>query len=251
MSLFVNLSTTHDYSINETVSAFVKLCNEHSQGCLQRMPRFFQNGTNYAWVMAQYKLNYKSLIEPYKLGNITTEQFLHNLTEIFYFMKDIDAGYRNALLIDAWNASIKMSEFTQDRLSRLVEKAESEPVFLIANTNELNVKAVLDLFKQKYPNLQFNNGFDVSIKESKEPIEILPNIFLCLSYRYKSFKAENVTTGSILEELVQQNNSENITVVSQFDGDLQKAKQLGIADVQTAEKFYGPEITLSLTEKNQ
>ena len=243
MSLFVNLSTTHDYSINETVTAFVKLCNEHSKGCLQGMPRFFQNFTNSAWVMGQYKLIYKSLIEPYKLGDITTEQFLLNLTEIFYFMKDMDVGSRNALLIGAWNASIKLGEMTQDRLSQLVDKAKSEPVYLISNTNELNVTAILDLFKQKYPNLPFKADIDVSIKNSKEPIEILPNVFLCLSYRFKSFKAENVTTGSILEELVQQNAKESITVVSQYEGDLRKAQQLGIADIQTDESFYGSEMT--------
>ncbi len=249
MSLIVNLSTTHDYSINETVSAFVKLCNDHSQGCMQSMPRFFQNGTNYAWVMAQYQLNYKSLIEPYRLGKITTEQFLKNLAEIFYFMKDMEVHNRNALLVEAWNASIKMSGATQGRFSQLVEKAESEPVYLISNTNELNVKAILDLFKQEYPNLQFNKEIDISIENNKEPIEILPNIFLCLSYRYKTFKTDNVTTGSILEELVQQNRRESFTIVSQYAGDLKKAEQLGIAAVQKAEEFYRPEIAVSLTKK--
>jgi hypothetical protein len=248
MSLIVNLSTTHDYSIDETVAGFVKLCNKYSHGCLQSMPRFFQNGTNYMWVMAQYHLNYKSLIEPYKLGDISTAQFLDNLTEIFYFMKDLDADVRNNLLTEAWNASIKISENTQDRLNQLVIKAKSEPVYLISNTNELNVQAIFNLFKEQYPELKFKEGINISIKNDKEPVEILPNIFLCLSYRYKTFKTENLTTVSLLEELVKHNEGQDITVVSQFAGDLKKAEQLGITNIQKAEDFFLSE-TIDLSIK--
>ncbi|KTD22294.1 Uncharacterised protein [Legionella lansingensis] len=251
MGLIVNLSTIHDYSINETVSAFVRLCNQYSYGCLQCMPGFFQTGTNYAWVMAQYKLKYKSLIEPYKLGNISTEDFLDNLAEIFYFMDDMSTGERNKLLKEAWNASIKMSEHTQDRLRQLVEKAASEKVYLISNTNELNIQAILDLFKEQYPDLPFKEKIDISIQDNKEPVEILPNIYLCLSYRFKTFKSENVTTVSLVEELVKENQDEEFTVVSQYAGDLKKAEQLGIIHIQKAEEFYFSEATDLLVRNSQ
>ena len=32
MTLIVNLSTTHDYSIDKTVAAFVQICNQYSKG---------------------------------------------------------------------------------------------------------------------------------------------------------------------------------------------------------------------------
>ena len=75
MPLVVNLSTLHDYSFLETVGAFSELCQKHSNGCLQSMPGFFQYGSNYAWVMGEYLAKNPSLIEPYKLGSISTEDF--------------------------------------------------------------------------------------------------------------------------------------------------------------------------------
>lgn len=251
MGLIVNLSTTHDYSINEIISAFVKLCNQYSQGCLQCMPGFFQTGTNTGWVTFKYKWHYKSLIEPYRLGKIETPEFLDNIGEILYFMKDLPREERNHLFISAWNASIKM-EHTQDRLRELVERAETEKVYLISNTNELNVQAILALFKKEYPDLKFAEEIDISIKDSHEPVEILPNIYLCLSYRFQTFKSENVTTTvSILEELVTTNPDEEFTVVSQYSGDLNKAKELGISDIQKAEEFYSSErSSLSIKKDN-
>lgn len=240
MTLIVNLSTIHDYSITETASAFAKLCNKFSGGCLQCMPGLFQHGTNYAWVMAQYQLNYKSHIEPYRLGNISTDEFLQNLAEIFYFMdeeNDMGIHERNRRLAKAWNASIKMSPRTDYRLCQLAERAQSEPVYLISNTNELNMQVILDLFIRENPDLVFNN-VDINIRKNREPLEILPNVFLCLSYQFKTFKSEAVTTGTILEELVTRNSGQHITVVSQFEGDRNKSRQLKIMDVQTDEEFY-------------
>lgn len=257
MVLFVNLSTTHDYSIQETIAAFVKLCNKYSNGCLRCAPDFFQTGTNYLWVMAQYQLHYKSLIEPYKLGNISTDDFLNNLAKIFYFMNDddgdLDISQRNDFLKRAWNASIKITDMTQDRLIQLVNLAEetSQPVYLISNTNELNMQAILDLFDTAYPDLKFKDDIDISIKSSKEPIEILPNVFLCLSYRFKTFKTEQITTSSILEELFEKHKDKPVTVVSQFAGDHNKAQQIGISNIHTDSEFYDSEISFGLAKKNQ
>ncbi len=250
MTLIVNLSTTHDYSIDKTVAAFVQICNQHSKGCLQSMPGFFQNWTNYAWVMAKYQANYTSLIEPYKLGKISTPEFLENLSKIFYFMQDMDKETRDSLLANAWNASIKISEKTQDRLSQLVEEAKTHPVYLISNTNELNVTAILALFKESNPDLKFNEAVDTSIMDSKEPIEILPNIYLCLSYRFGAFKTEAVSTVSLLEDLSKKIVSP-ITLVSQYPGDLRKGEQLGLDKVLNAEDFYYHKMDERLQKKCQ
>lgn len=239
MTLIVNLSTIHDYSIDATVAAFVHLCNRYSNGCLQGMPGFFQNWTNYAWVMAKYKANYASLIEPYKLGEISTETFLDNLSEIFYFMKDIDKETRSNLLSKAWNASIKLNEKTEDRLSQLVEKAKTETVYLISNTNELNVHAIVDLLKTHNLDTDFVDDIDISINHSQEPIEILPNIYLCLSYRYGAFKEQSASTVSLLDHL-SDNCPSPRTLVSQYPGDLKKGAQLGLENILSSDDFYAP-----------
>lgn len=239
MTIIVNLSTTHDYSIQETLSRFVKLCNKYSEGCLQCTPGFFQTGTNYAWVMAQYQWHYKSLIEPYRLGHITTDKFLDNLAKIFYFMDDFPGKER--LLTRAWNASIKLSDTTQDRFLQLVKHAEHQPVYLISNSNELNVEAILSLFLHHHPELEFNRDIDTTIKYSTKPVEILPNVFLCLSYRYNTFKTDH-----LLEQLVQGQDVADITVVSQYADDLKKAQQLGIDDIQSPDWFYGEQVSHDL-----
>jgi hypothetical protein len=38
-------------------------------------------------------MNDKQLIQPYKLGAITTDQFLQNLLQIFPFLNDIDTAH--------------------------------------------------------------------------------------------------------------------------------------------------------------
>ena len=250
MTFIVNLSTTHDYSINETVGAFVQICNQHSNGCLKNMPGFFQKWTNYAWVMAQFHTNYASLIEPYKLGKINTEQFLNNLSQIFYFMNDMDKSERNELLANAWSSSIKLGSNTQNRLGMLVEKSTDEPVYLISNTNELDVRAILNLFQKNHPDLEWNKEADISITNSKEPIKILPNVYLCLSYRYGAFKEQTATTVSLLEYISEQCPGSK-TLVSQYPGDLKKGKLLDLDNVFNAEEFYNSGMSNSMSKKQQ
>lgn len=237
--LIVNLSSTHDYSIDETIAAFVDLCDEHSNACLKSMPGFFQRLTNYTWVKAQFSLNYKSLIEPYKLGKISTDQFLDGLSNIFYFMSSIDRDQRHELLTKAWNSSIKTSLATHGRLNQLIDEARTQPVYLVSNTNPLNVLGIIELFMKNAPAIRFNRQIDISVQDSKEPIEILPNVYLCLSYRYGAFKQDTGSTMGLIEHVINNHNSNQpITVISQFPQDLKKAEQLGIQHRFAAEEFY-------------
>lgn len=250
MTFIVNLSTTHDYSINETIGAFVQICNQHSNGCLQSMPGFFQNCTNYAWVMAKFHTNYASLIEPYRLGKITTEQFLDNLSQIFYFMNDMNKSERNELLASAWSSSIKLSANTQDRLGMLLEKSVDKPIYLISNTNELDVRAIMGLFQKNHPDLEWNKEANISLTHSKEPIKILPNVYLCLSYRYGAFKEQTATTVSLLEYISEQCPGSK-TLVSQHPGDLKKGKLLELDNVLNVEEFYNTNMFNLMSKKYQ
>jgi hypothetical protein len=268
MPLIVNLSTIHTlHPISKSVDAFVRLCNKYSTGCFSSCPTLFKSWSNYAWVMYQYKMNEKQLIQPYKLGTMNTEQFLRNLLDIFSFLRDVVAeqevlvglnegesysrNVASSLLENAWNEIIDLDDTSALRFPKLVGQSESEPIYLISNTNELNVLKIIRLLKEQNPDIKFITPVDLSVRESKEPIEIAPNIFLCLSYRYQLFKtvAENRnvnphSTMSLLNHLVKEQLSDvdiaDIRVVSQFGGDLSEAKRLDIPadNIFNADKFF-------------
>lgn len=214
--------------------------------------------------MYQYSMNDKQLIQPYKLGSINTEQFLQNLLQIFPFLRDIAAEqeamvglnggesysheFALSLLENAWNEIIDLDETRISRFPALVAQSQAEPVYLISNTNELNVLKILRLLKKQNPDITFYTPIDLSVQESQEPIEIAPNIFLCLSYRYQLFKtvsearsANSHSTMSLLNHLVEKQLSgvaiSDIRVVSQFAGDLAAATKLGINAVH-ADNFF-------------
>ncbi|KTC96181.1 hypothetical protein Lfee_1979 [Legionella feeleii] len=277
MTLIVNLSSIHSlYPISTSVRAFAQLCNNYSTGCLTCCPSFFQSGTNFAWVMYQYHTQYKALIEPYKLGKITSRQFLANLLTIFDFLDDDDfvcnmsdsvkiagCSYKEAnlaLLENAWNAIIGLEDDRVARFATLAERAAEEPVYLISNTNELNVNKIIQLLQSKNPEIHFY-PIDLDVVDDKRPIEIAPNIFLCLSYRYQLFKTDSQnraatnsnSTMSLLRYLVEEqlpvSNRESIHVISQYPADLEEAIKLGIAPANThQDSNYFPAPTLTTLE---
>ncbi len=264
MPLIVNLSTIHTlYPISTSVTEFAKLCNAGGGGCGGCCPTFFKSWSNYAWVMYQYQTRYAELIEPYKLGRISTEQFLENLAILFQVSEhnegavliprgEIRGRYTNdprlVPLEAAWNSLIGLEENRVPRFPALV--SQSEPVYLISNTNELNVFAILTLLREQNPHIQFRSPIDISVMEDNRPIEIADNIFLCLSYRYQCFKtpqqskqAAPPSTMSLLKYLVEDQlhlSPADVTVVSQYDGDLAEAQRLKIParNIHKADEFY-------------
>ena len=166
MPLIINLKSLHEYDILETMGAFAELSKEHSNSCVNSMPNLFQHASHLAWVAAIYAYHNSSLIEPYKLGQMTTEEFLEKLSKVFYFMDDMPSTVRHEKLAEAWTSSIHMSLEKQNNLAKLIEQAEQEPVYLISNTNELDVQAIIKLLKQLNPDTVFNPEMDTSIKHS-------------------------------------------------------------------------------------
>lgn len=278
MPLIVNLSSIHTlHPTSKSINAFVHLCNKYSSGCFGSCPTLFKSWSNYAWVMYQYSMNDKQLIQPYKLGAINTEQFLQNLLKIFPFLREVRAEqeaivglngsesysheFALSLLENAWNEMIDLDETRVSRFPRLVDQSQEEPIYLISNTNELNVLKILRLLKKQNPGIRFNLPIDLSVRDSKEPIEIAPNIFLCLSYRYQLFKTvpDNRKTNphstmSLLNHLVKEQLSDaatsDIRVVSQFSGDLIEATKLGIPanHVVHADNFFNNPMLLANNE---
>ena len=268
MTLIVNLSSIHTlHPIDKSVGAFVQLCNKYSTGCFSSCPTFFKSWSNYAWVMYQYSMNNQQLIQPYRLGAINTEQFLQNLLQIFPFLQDlpdeqegltqlhVDKSYGHtfalSLLANAWNEIIDLDETRATRFPALAALSQSEPVYLISNTNELNVLKILQLLKKQNPEIKFHTDIDLSVQKNNGPIQIAPNIFLCLSYRYQLFKTMEDNHGvnphsttSLLHHLVKKELSSvarsDIRVISQYQGDLTEATNLGIPaeNLSLADTFF-------------
>ncbi|KTD42177.1 hypothetical protein [Legionella parisiensis] len=273
MPLIVNLSAIHALKpISTCVRSFEDICDRYSTGYFSCCSSFFQSWTNYAWLMYQLGRNDSKLIQPYRLGKLTTGQFLERLLKIFSFLNDVTPEERVLeelkskqlysdtfaimLLENAWNSQIGWDESKADYLLALIHEAERgdlnvevshgadsepkrDPIYFIANTNELHVLQILNILRKEYPSINFYRTIDVSIKESKEPVEIAPGIFLCLSYRYQLFKTqeENQTvdpssTMSLLNYLVTKQLKEvpvsEFRVISQHQDDLVEALRAGI-----------------------
>ncbi|CDZ77571.1 hypothetical protein BN59_01855 [Legionella massiliensis] len=273
MPYIVNLSAIHTlHPISTNLDAFTEICNRYSTGCWSGCcPSFFQSWTNYGWVAYQYNMKYQELIEPYRLGQITTDQFLANLAAIFDFLEESDLDqealtddeswvyYSNnpvyRILERAWSAGIDLDDSSRYRLPHLTSLRE--PVFLVSNTNELDALRILALLKAQNPEIKFNKNIDLSIADDKNPIKIAPNIYLCLSYRFQYFKTteqnESVTrpsTMSLLRYLVEfvlEAHESEIEVISQYEGDLREAEKIGIpkANLHSADDYFSDNLAPS------
>jgi hypothetical protein len=274
----VNLSTIHTlHPIGRSVGKFGDLCTQYSDGCLNWCPNLFKSVSNRMWVTVQYYRNSK-LIQDYKLGKMDTTTFLNKLLDIFPFLKDIahDEETMNtlndgksyardnfalSLLEAAWNEIIDLEEEAMPRLGKLV--ALNEPIYLVSNTNELNVLKIIRLLKKHNPEIAFLEPIDISVLASNQPIKIAPNISLCLSYRFASFKTMSDTntakpgsTMSLMRDLVKNElkaiNSSDIRVISQYPGDLAEAGALGIPqeNIFEAEVFFNDAPSATMKKQN-
>lgn len=225
MPLIVSLSSIHAvHPINTCIQSFEELCNYYSTGYFSSCSSFFQSWTNYAWLMYHFTVNDSKLIQPYRLGKLSTEQFLERLLQIFSFLKNAapelgemeelkskhmySQTFALMLLENAWNSQIGWDRAKAEHLPALIreaqhmdpkegvsqKEADSQPqmdsIYFIANTNELHVLQILRMLRKEYPSIPFYQEVDVSIREDKTPVEIAPGMFLCLSYRYQLYKTQ-------------------------------------------------------------
>lgn len=277
MTFFVNFSSTHQVKVSKAIAAFSKLCDEYFKSrCWSMCPGIFDKPTNTMWVGWQYYRHLKTLIVPYKLGQLTTDEFLNRLQTIFYFLKDeklvfkkstINAICQNrndllslqnvdplsplnnkniafALLEEAWNAIIDFEDSDISKFEYL--RDQSEPVYFFSNSNELNVHRILNLLKKHVKTVKWEDEIDISNKNDETPVKIADNMYLCLSYRFRSFKTDkdnsenNFSTPSLLKKLVGNLGEDlsKIHVVSQYNKDLEEAINLGITNTHTARDYY-------------
>ena len=65
-------------------------------------------------------------------------------------MDVLEKEQRNDLLSNDWNASIKLNQQTESKLEQLRKVSEQEKVYLVSNSNELNIEAILSLLREHY-----------------------------------------------------------------------------------------------------
>lgn len=235
MKYIVNLSSIHQDSITARIEAFTQLCDRYSKTLLTEncFALFSHYVINTPWVALKYR-QHRSLINEYKIGKLTTEQFLDAMLTIFSFLQskpatffeqdDIDHLFQNkerllslkgvtnktdltgekiarALLEEAWTSAIRLPE--QDRFATLLEQLENDDsICFISNSNEMDINTILRLVKEKYPEISWVDNADISSNPANanatKPLCIAspPNIFIATSYQFKSFKTENDNTSA-------------------------------------------------------
>ena len=254
-ALIINLSTLHDYSLDDTIDAFVQLCNQYSDAEDSYMPKLFQPLTNKLWVKYEFIKNAK-LISDYKTGIISTEEFLDSLSAIFTFLNHMPREEQHNLLRRTFTSSIRLTEPKLGRLPDIVDSwaKNEDPIYIITNSNPMDIEAVVDLFQKTYGHvIEFNPDVDLNAALTYKPVDLAKNVHLCTSYQFKALKAgEDGSTMSLLDALVSSQVDDNgipkatglipllpkdCTLVSQHAPDLTKGRQLGM-QVQHAEEYF-------------
>jgi len=191
--------------------------------------------TNYLWILKQYYAHQK-LLDAYKLGKIKDDQFLDSLLNVFSFLKNNkQVEDPKKLLANAWNEIISWDNESTSHLKQLLDSANhGEAIYLMSNTNPLNIEKILSLFEKHFPTIKWNKEA-LKTDRPSEPIAIAPNVYLCLSYNYGLYKEG---TPGLLKSITQQLEEKGkITVISQYPKDLEIARNLGLA-AQAANNFY-------------
>jgi hypothetical protein len=223
----VNLSAVHQLKpIREVLNKFADLHYQYA-------PSWFGKWYGYSqlWTRIQFFRN-QTLINNYKLGKITTDEFIKTLSTIFDF---IPSGKNpTQLLTDAWNSLIVWDAKSTERLKTLISK--NEPIYFISNTNPLNIEKIIEFFNENYPDITWQIPEEATIAA---PLKLADNFYLCPSYQFKEFKEGTPGLIAILKQylLAKGEKLENILLVSQYKPDLVKAGTLGIKSEQ-ADQFF-------------
>lgn len=254
----VNLSTISTASVPAGIKAFTELCNKYSTGMFSCHETLFRM-TNYAWLQLQLAKHEASLysqarawwdgkkpfIVQYKLGEINTEDFLDKmLDEVFPFMKTITEGSSGKsgreLVAEAWNAVVSWDDECSTRLHALLTLAATEgaSIHFISNTNPLNMQKNAELLNMHAPR-EFRLNVD-----TLENHHTNTRCSFHTSYGYGAMKTSTPGTPGLVEAVVQEIRASdatgNITLVSQFNGDIQMAE--GLKDpaliTQRADEFF-------------
>lgn len=217
----VNLASVHKYDIHKSIDAFAALYTQQDQSCC---PGFFTNWFNKGWVLLQYHRHKNTLIAAYRRGELNTEQFVGQLFTNLQVSPE--------KITNAWTAAISFDEETENKMRHLLTLTKDEKIYLIANTNEMDLQKIVNWFAQTFSDIRWVMTED-NLNKRNQPIEIAPNIYLCLSCRYGVFKNESpyLEIPPMLAQLrdqISQSAGHDMTIVSQYSEDRAFAQKLGM-----------------------
>ena len=199
----VNLSTIHRLlSVSEVLDNFAQLHYDYAKSWLH-----FEWYSK-LWVGLKY-LSMKGPLNDYNLGKIDTASFITQLQAIFSFLPPAESA---ELLKETWNSLIIWDK-SDKNFNYLV--GLQRPICFVSNTNELNIQKITQHFN----------------------FQAYKNISLYTSYENGRLKWDGLVEGKVDELKNKGYLSENIIFVSQYQSDLDKAKELGIK-YQSASEFF-------------
>lgn len=218
----VNLSTIHKLaSFSAVLDNFSKLHYDYAQAWLH-----FEWYSK-LWASYQY-LKMTGPINDYKLGKIDSRGFINKLQEIFDFLP---AGESRALLKNAWNSLIVWDTQSSQRLNFLIEKYQD--VSLITNSNELHIQKIKEDFDKTT-----EKTWNWQKKTSGEcHFQVCENFRLVTSYDNSVFKTDGLLEKWVTQRVSEGHDRKCITLVSQYQADLDRAKALGI-NCQKPNQFF-------------
>ena len=228
--LLANFSTIPSVvNIDRGLEAFVNLRKEYKEfthcGCSWKPSSF----SNAIWIRYIF-IKHQRSINDYKLGRLSTAQFLQKLREVFDFLETAEFNQAikdeiwsqreelyslkeiheqsaltqehliNALVEQAWNAILDFHSDDYAKFEKLWALAQAgQEVYFISNTNELNIHKMLIKLQKNLPHIPWEKSISISKDDAgNEGIKIAPNMYLCLSYQFSAYK-----TASDIKELRQ------------------------------------------------
>jgi hypothetical protein len=233
MIVIVNLSDFFENKMSESIAAFAKLRSTYlKRNCCG----FFPSGIHKLWVMLQLHLNEKKLIDPYKKGEIDTNDFLEEMSQIFYFVPESNSDE----IAVAWNKMIALSVRGTKNIQTLLNDEYIEKIILISNTNPLHVDKTLSELQEKLPSVSWSKN----VQSHDDCLQIANKVYLCVSYHVKAFKEETLVTN-----LLKNKNPRDVKFISKFTRDRELALKNGIPEenvLSEAESLYETNSTSKL-----
>ncbi|GEM_PF-4462266 len=242
MTYVVNLSSTHTASsLHDVVTTFVRLLHptQRTRCCL----RFFDN----VWrmqVLLQFWQN-QALIKQYEAGEISTQDFLNTLCDIFSLKND---DTNQSRLKDAWNSMISFTKEDLKKFQKLLATRES--IHLISNRNAMHIEKYIEWLKANFSSHLFLSAEILEGKSGESVMRLGPHIFLHASYQYGAYKTQRgkqsntLRAPSLMQQVFQSMDIDVRTtiVVTQFQKDLDEAERLGVRtdNVLPADVFFSP-----------
>ncbi len=243
------------------------------------------------WVISQ--INWP-LISQYKTGKMTTDHFLGELLKSFPFLAETDfsldvkerlfnkqeklltlhdvskleeltsALIAKALLEEAWLARMQFDQATDSNLNYFFDREKDNNVYIISNSNEMDVRETMQYLRIMYPSIAWCNPNELSklIQIPEEaweqgiPVTTDGSIKLYLSYTHHAFKTgcadeSPMKTDALLELLINKEKLDvhQVTLISQWSKDRDMGKKLNIRNILDV-KTYFPQIRTDVADEN-